>query len=461
MLHFVKKEWTTKPPLGTPLRTDGHWSVQRLVGAWVFNEGAGGIACDSGFVGNLSLTNADIIRIPDGVQHVGTSISGTTLTLLKPLNLGNQLTYVLSCRLTSAGGYAHLIGDGSNGSMQCGLKYFGGAFYIIAGDISSGGSLPNPVNAGRGVLALTINGTDARYYRKGMLVASRTAAINTGTTRAWQISSDGNNRDVYGEYHFALVYSRPLSASEVAAISGNPYQIFQPLLVPVFVGAGGSPIYLTHDLRAAIATAQTGVADSRVAVSGSLLLLADCLAAVSSAVSATHDTRATIASQIATGHDARLAVATALSTLCDTLLTVSAQVGYAVNHDTRMTISTAWALAQDLRGTVSSSVSIAHDTRQAVATAVTAMADTLADISVQIGYAVQQDTRVIVSRQFAAAADTLAAIAAEIRTTQDTRLIIGLINRAAGVVFRLAAERRIHVMPPERRVFILPREGRS
>jgi len=37
----VRRDRTVKPPPGTPLRTDGHWSVQGLVGAWAFNEGAG------------------------------------------------------------------------------------------------------------------------------------------------------------------------------------------------------------------------------------------------------------------------------------------------------------------------------------------------------------------------------------------------------------------------------------
>ena len=41
MLVPIRIDRTSKPPLGTPLRSDGHWSVQGLIGAWSFNEGAG------------------------------------------------------------------------------------------------------------------------------------------------------------------------------------------------------------------------------------------------------------------------------------------------------------------------------------------------------------------------------------------------------------------------------------
>lgn len=36
----IRVDRTSKPPLGTPLRSDGHWSVQGIVGAWAFNEGS-------------------------------------------------------------------------------------------------------------------------------------------------------------------------------------------------------------------------------------------------------------------------------------------------------------------------------------------------------------------------------------------------------------------------------------
>lgn len=41
MLIPVWRDRTQKPPMGVSLRSDGHWSVQGLVGAWAFNEGAG------------------------------------------------------------------------------------------------------------------------------------------------------------------------------------------------------------------------------------------------------------------------------------------------------------------------------------------------------------------------------------------------------------------------------------
>lgn len=484
---FVKRERSERVPLGTQLRMDGHWSTQGLIAVWALNEGAGRpMENISGRFPTASVGSPAWGR--SGLAFDGDDDAFSYAAAAK-LNALSKWTLLVCSTLRGLSAvdspYQRQISkpDAATARWLAGYDTAVGRYRgVIQGSTAMVASVAADMAGDLGKKVTwcwisdgSLTAANHRIYKNGVQQSQVGSVNGSGSPIAdgLSVSIGGittGSRSCNEIIHHIYLWDRQLSAVEIGAITANPYQIFQPLLVPVFVGAGGTAISLTHDLRAAIATAQTGVADSRIAVSGSLLLGADCLAAVATTVAATQDTRAAIANQTAQVHDTRLTVAAALTTLCDTLLNVSAQVGYAVNHDTRLTIATARSLAQDLRATVATQATTTHDTRQAVATAVTAMADTLADIAVQIGYTVQQDTRLVVSRKFSSAADTLAEIATEIRTSQDTRLIIGLIQRAAGVVFHLAAETRIFKMPeesrvltlpPERRVFVLPREGKA
>lgn len=464
---FVKRERSERVPLGAQLRMDGHWSTQGLALVHTCSD----LREQSRPNGEIFVPTSTPTLRPSGIlfdanaEYVSAGIGTSPLTTDKPITV----LAIASCNVSnttrkrlfrlSEPAYGTVVNidfaDGTSNLMGFGVRVGTSLF-------ASASSFTPAANKRYVVVGRHRPGDYPQLFVDGILRnTSGTAGTMHLAPTLCTIGGNTGSLTFNGTAELVLVWNRYLTDAEIGAITANPYQSFQPLLVPVFVGAGGTPISLTHDLRAAIATAQTGFADSRIAVSGSLLLVADCLTAVATTAAAAQDTRTAIANQTAQVHDTRLTVAVALTTLCDTLLNVSAQVGYAVNHDTRLTIATARSLAQDLRATVASQATTTHDTRQAVATAVTALADTLADIAAQIGYTMQQDTRLVVSRQFSSAADTLAALATEIRTTQDTRLIIGLIQRAAGVIYRLAAERRVHVLPPERRVFVLSREGKA
>lgn len=240
-----------KPPIGTQLNRS-HPLAQGLVGCWLFNDRSG---VDSADAGNLAVYG-DIVAIPDGINAFSGSINASCLDLGKPLSLGSQLTFVMDCRLTGlSGGYAHLIGNANNGGIECGLKYSAGVFYVHINNLSAGASIPNPVNQGRGQIALTVNGTEAKYYRKGVLVATRTGTANTPTSMNFRVIGDGNSRRTFGDYHYCYVYNRPLSALEIVSLNANPYQMFmQP---PMWVNLGASGSTYDESISLGVSAAQT------------------------------------------------------------------------------------------------------------------------------------------------------------------------------------------------------------
>src|SRR6185312_3436588 len=78
------------------------------------------------------------------------------------------------------------------------------------------------------LLSLTADGTNLKLYENGSNTASTTCALSAiASTNAFHVGSDTSDGQVQ-DYYIALCafWHRALSASEIQALAGNPWQLF-------------------------------------------------------------------------------------------------------------------------------------------------------------------------------------------------------------------------------------------
>jgi len=263
---------TSKPPLGTPLRSDGHWGVQGLVGGWALNEGTGKTAFD-GVGHNNGVVSGTAANIgPLGYYNDGTNAGGMCQTKSGALLGGLATSTVLAIINTTAATAAvetpeTAIGSGGN-AIYSERAAIGNDIYKLslaypsAGENASnltveftyrndGGTLlqrrmlaPNANNGADHIVALTKNGTAHRVYFNGVagpnttaFGSSSTAFSNAGLGCVIGNDLGGGAKAAWnGFIRLVLLYSRALSPVEIASLSANPWQAYEPEIVWVEVG---------------------------------------------------------------------------------------------------------------------------------------------------------------------------------------------------------------------------------
>lgn len=223
---------TAKPPVGVPLRTDGHWSINGLAGAWPFNESSGGISDAAG--GNYSVSSTgSIVHTADGITTAAPDSYFTTASpLLNPPG-DNWTVFVKANKAGSAAQYLLFPSSGAPNS-DAGLYLRDGVYLAwITSNYSNiyWSSAAARAQAGLHTWCITRNGPGLthRAYRDGSDLG--TAEATGATTNIWtNFKAIGTNYAGYGsEIQAALFYNRTLTDTEVAALSANPWQIFQQI----------------------------------------------------------------------------------------------------------------------------------------------------------------------------------------------------------------------------------------
>lgn len=212
----INRDWTVKPPLGTPLRTDGHWSVQGLVGCWLFNEGAGG-SCVNAVTGKKSVVApANVVWHNDGLDFSAGSagIDGGTINTVSGMGISLFLDGCFYYRYSYAYAMAVQMNDrwlgfatNSDGTLYTGMPY-GRIRACITSD-------PQAV--------VQKNYFDGQFRDS---FASYAASITNAPVILGANSS--RTTSFNGSISVALIYNRVLSPNEIASLSANPYQVCQP-----------------------------------------------------------------------------------------------------------------------------------------------------------------------------------------------------------------------------------------
>jgi len=220
---------TSKPPMGTPI----DWSnplTQGLVGAWAFNEG-GGTSAYNLVSGKTNLLNGAVVYKNSEVSFPGAATDNIILdTTAKVVNF----TFITECtRSTDTLTYgpqmvqeAFTIGTGM-------FEFNMGNGYGAAEDIdkpriaviSGGGSVTGFLNGKQMATCnpfplAAVNGNYDTY-----------AGVVTGATPSDQVFRIGTANATYalkGSIKWFLLYNRALSPSEIASLSANPWQIYEP-----------------------------------------------------------------------------------------------------------------------------------------------------------------------------------------------------------------------------------------
>lgn len=254
--------WKSKPPLGVQL-DQGHPLAEGLLGYWALNEGAGRQVNDlarnnhgtsgatvsqtvwkggpSGVVYDIANAGANRILIPDSSRlDVPTVFSVSALLMMRTAPVtGNQFI-------------ANIFGDGQSISNNSLLFRFGDsaagnarrlALYVNDGSyhgVVAGTDIPlNTWTLCTG----THDGATTKLYMGGRLITSGANAFSAVQDALdFVIGATTNNaRPLDGPIAWVGYWKRKLTDSEIATLSADPYQLFQP---PVwrrwFVpGAGG------------------------------------------------------------------------------------------------------------------------------------------------------------------------------------------------------------------------------
>lgn len=244
---------TSKPPIGTPLRSDGHWSTQGLVGCWLFNEGGGSRYIN--LVTGISASPTIGTTAPEW-KGGDLDINGTAATSTRVL---------IPAMLNNISGSIVLgfIWDGSTTGEQTlfGTDTVNSARRYIT-KTSGTGNIATTCNSGSyiGSSAMTAgkqescaltwkSTTNVSFHFNGKpVVTDGVVGASTGNPASLRFGSSVYNDGGWsGIIRHAFLYNRALSADEIKSLSENPYQICEPEILWINVGSVES---FTGDLAA-------------------------------------------------------------------------------------------------------------------------------------------------------------------------------------------------------------------
>ncbi|MBJ6723689.1 choice-of-anchor D domain-containing protein [Geomesophilobacter sediminis] len=241
------RDWTTKPPFGTALRTDGDWSVAGLFGCWLLNEGTGAIAHSLVPNGDLQFLDAGStapVWVPAGMAF-SHGVSGTVYGhLSSPAGFfpnNSAFTVVQNVTVQPLAPYEDMEFWSVYGSglpaIGLGVSGDGGGNYYRmrwGWNGTETNSAAYRLPPGNYTLATVVSGTSVSIYRNGALFYASTLGAPPPYKGTFSIGSyhrDSSNTTYYGlngSVGFTLLYNRALSPAEVAAISANPWKVAQP-----------------------------------------------------------------------------------------------------------------------------------------------------------------------------------------------------------------------------------------
>jgi hypothetical protein len=242
----IKIDRISKPPIGTPLRSDGHWSVQGLINSWTFNSGAGAEVIDSVTCKQAVLSSPATGWHPDGMYGNG-STTPRGLTISDSIPVLSAGTMIASCKIAMpvavdvmAFGdyYLRLLATGMvRGQIRTnGIYAQIDTTATISEEVSSVAFAYYPVGS-----------TASKIYVNGI---NRTSSVTAGSggpegNTGKNIGCQGGNlysNILNGVIKIASRYDRVLSEAEVKSISENPWQIYEPETIWVTVEEAGQGI---------------------------------------------------------------------------------------------------------------------------------------------------------------------------------------------------------------------------
>lgn len=239
---MIKVPWTEKPPLGVDLDWDNDLN-RDLIGEWPFNDRAGGTAKnladptgDTNGVWNISgdhwrwdvanFNNSNYIEIAASI--LASAIGTWSISLRFSLDVYAEDDILISGNKpgSNAGDWQFNL----RGDHGIRLFYNNGIFF------------DTPANSISTItwhdLVATQDGDDAIIYIDGVRIVSdpRSGVIGgNGQNVRIGIQSTGAGA-LDGQIDYVSMWSRALSEAEVKAMSRNPWQRYQPQIIP-FVAA--------------------------------------------------------------------------------------------------------------------------------------------------------------------------------------------------------------------------------
>ena len=271
--HWISIDRTEKPSLSVPLRTDGHWAVDGLVGWWDFTEGAGRTHFDrsgngnDGTQQNTSWTSFwtageyggagvfdgsnDYISVSDDDSLDIAANEDFTLFFEGSLDDFSQRSGLLAKRASGSGAIPQWSWEvDTSGKSRLFIKTSGTSATSIA---TNAISADTPV---RLFLAVDRSG-NATHYTDGEANGSSSVSSQSGslaTSTVFEIAAANitqtasATKKLKGKGSRFGIWRRLLSAEEIAEFSANPNQIYQPhaMFVPGAAGVGGGTIPLFY-----------------------------------------------------------------------------------------------------------------------------------------------------------------------------------------------------------------------
>lgn len=260
----IRVNRASKPPAGTPLRTDGHWSVDGIAGHWGMLEAAGSIAVDGSPWRRNATLSATMPPLWKGGSLLFNGDASTEYSRAYLPNadyLGGAAGATVVAGITASAGQASssgLVMFLDNGTTNITTRILLNITTGRAVNIRSRSADETQAQATTangivpvGVPVVVASAFDLARGRQRAYVGNRevvnAAASYARATFTARSTIGGGigclpNLGSYsfgGSIHFVALYRRALGAEQVAALAANPWQIYEPETVWIDVPSGG------------------------------------------------------------------------------------------------------------------------------------------------------------------------------------------------------------------------------
>jgi len=227
---MASRVWHRKPDTPRLRPLGSHWSVDGLVGYWLFHEGAGGIVHDlTGHGYHATITSADGYSWEPGPRGAVLRMSGygkdNYVQATLPATDYYGITIIFSTRLAAAaeqnmwfqGGIGRIFFRPKDNDWFC--------------EFQDGSRVLPPAGTDDDVwhqYALTFDGTNVRAYRDGLLLNTMPGGNYFDVMSQFRIIGDRYEYNVDGDYDNVVLYNHALSAAELQAYADNPLVALHP-----------------------------------------------------------------------------------------------------------------------------------------------------------------------------------------------------------------------------------------
>ena len=254
-----------KPVLGSQIQL-GHPLARGLVGCWLFNEGSGNIVHDASGNGGDGTATSYVWRSGSDGREIAEVASGSEFGIDTPVGY-YPLNNAAACTVHMTVTPDSILDDGglfytnehalTANSAVCLWLDNSTSDHVAVIVYGSGGntgvdySAYVPVAGTTFTVTLTWNGTTTRLYINGIEDTAGdfpgTGATGTldGDASVYHFGNDtGGGKELDGGIRNAALWTRALTAQEVASLYADPYGMFRSRHLPLWVGAtsvGGAP----------------------------------------------------------------------------------------------------------------------------------------------------------------------------------------------------------------------------